>query len=79
MELLYQASRNLPTDGIRITEFDLQATQWRIIGEAPTANLAIDYVSRLKAEKELKTFLIEAKPPQLLPNEHAQFTIYGKL
>ena len=79
VELLYQASRNLPTDGIRITEFDLQSTQWRIIGEAPSANLAIDYVSRLKAEKELKTFLIDAKPPQLLPNEHAQFTIYGKL
>jgi len=79
VEILYQANKNLPTDGIRITEFDLQATQWRIIGEAPSANLAIDYVSKLKDEKELGAFLIDAKPPQLLPNEHAQFTIYGKL
>ncbi len=79
VELLYQASKNLPNDGIRITEFDLQATQWRVVGEAPTANLAIDYVSKLKEEKELGAFVIDAKPPTLLPNEHAQFTIYGKL
>ena len=79
VELLFQASKNLPTDTIRITEFDLQANQWRIVGEAPSANLAIDYVSKLKEEKELGAFQIDAKPPQLLPNEHAQFTIYGKL
>ena len=79
VELLYQATKNLPADDLRITEFDLQAAQWRIIGEAPSANLAIDYVSKLKAEKGLGAFSIDAKPPQLLPNEHAQFTIYGKL
>ena len=78
VELLFQASKNLPTDTIRITEFDLQANQWRIVGEAPSANLAIDYVSKLKEEKELGAFQIDAKPPQLLPNEHAQFTIFGK-
>jgi len=79
VELLFQTSKNLPNEEIRITEFDLQAAQWRIVGEAPSASLAIDYVAKLKAEKGLTTFSIEAKPPQLLPNEHAQFTIYGKL
>lgn len=79
VEVLYQVNKNLPADGIRITEFHLDATQWRIVGEAPSANLAIDYVSKLKAEKELGAFVIDAKPPQLLANEHAQFTIYGKL
>ena len=79
VELLFQASKNLPADTIRITEFHLDATQWRIVGEAPSANLAIDYVSKLKSAEGLAAFAIDAKPPQLLPNEHAQFTIYGKL
>ena len=78
-ELLYQINKNRPTDEIHITEFDLQPNQWRIVGEAPSANLAIDYISKLKEEKELGAFVIDAKPPQLLPNEHAQFTIFGKL
>ena len=78
-ELLYQVNKDRPTDDIHITEFDLQPAQWRVVGEAPSANLAIDYLSKLKEEKELGAFVIDAKPPQLLPNEHAQFTIYGKL
>ncbi len=79
VELLFQASKNLPNDGIRITEFNLQSAQWNIVGEAPSANLAIEYVTKLKAEKELATFIIDAKPPKILPNGHAQFTINGKL
>lgn len=79
VEVLFQVSKNLPNSEIRITEFDLAAAQWRVVGEAPTASLAIDYVAKLRAEKGLEAFTIEAKPPQLLPNEHAQFTIYGKL
>ena len=79
VEVLFQASKNLPTSEIRITEFDLKETQWRIIGEAPSANLAIDYVTKLKEEKELGAFVIDAKPPTLLPNDHAQFSIFGKL
>ena len=78
-ELLFQIDKCRPGDDIRITEFDLQPGQWRVVGEAPSANLAIDYISKLKEEKELGAFVIDAKPPQLLPNEHAQFTIYGKL
>ena len=78
-ELLYQINKDRPTDDIHITEFDLQPAQWRVVGEAPSANLAIDYLSKLKEEKELGAFVIDAKPPQLLPNEHAQFTIFGKL
>ena len=79
VELLYQVHKNLPNESVRITEFYLDTGLWRIVGEAPSANLAIDYISKLKEEKELGTFLIDAKPPQLLPNEHAQFTISGKL
>ena len=77
-ELLFQIDKNRPTADIHITEFHLDPGQWRIIGEAPSANLAIDYLAKLKEEKELSIFVIDAKPPQLLPNDHAQFTIYAK-
>ena len=79
VELLYQANKNLPNDGIRITEFDLRGAEWRIIGEAPSANLAVDYITKLKEEKDLGAFLIDGKLGQILPNEHAPFNIFGKL
>lgn len=78
VELLFQLQRALPDPAVRITEFDQQPTQWRVTGEAPTAGLAIDYVARLKADRDLSAYQITAAPPQLLPNEHAQFGIFGK-
>jgi hypothetical protein len=78
VELLYLVLRGLPTDEVRITEFDETPDQWRLVGEAPSANLAIDYVARIKEDKDLAAYQINAPPPQLLPNEHAQFNIFGK-
>ncbi len=79
VELLYLLQKALPDRAVRITEFDQQlGQQWRITGEAPSAALAIDYVSRIKAAAELSSYEITAGPPQLLPNEHAQFSIFGK-
>lgn len=79
VELLYLLQQALPDREVRITEFDQQlGQQWRLTGEAPSALLAIDYVSRLKATGELSAYQITAGPPQLLPNDHAQFSIFGK-
>lgn len=79
LELLYLLQRDLPAESVRITEFDVQSGgQWRVTGEAPNANLAIDYVTRIKGDKDLTAYQINAGPPQLLPNEHAQFSIFGK-
>jgi hypothetical protein len=78
VELLYLLQRALPDDTVRITEFGQELGQWHITGEAPSAGLAIDYVARIKADKELAAYEITAGPPQLLPNEHAQFGIFGK-
>lgn len=78
VELLFLLLRGLPTDEVRITEFDQTPDGWRIVGEAPSANLAIDYVARIKEDKDLSIYQINAPPPQLLPNEHAQFTLFGK-
>ena len=77
-ELLYLVNKNRPTDDIHITEFHLDPGQWRIIGEAPSVNLALDYLAKLKEEKELGTFVIDAQQPKLVAGEHAQFTIFGK-
>ncbi len=77
-ELLYLVNKNRPTDDIHITEFHLDPGQWRIIGEAPSVNLALDYLAKLKEEKELGSFVIDAQQPKLVAGEHAQFTIFGK-
>lgn len=78
VELLFLLQRALPDTTVRITEFSQELGQWRITGEAPSAGLAIDYVTRIKADKDLEAYEITAGPPQLLPNEHAQFGIFGK-
>lgn len=78
VELLYQLHKNLPNAEVKITELDQQLTGWKVVGEAPSAALAIDYVDRLKKDPELQAWQVSAGQPQLLPNEHAQFTIFGK-
>ena len=78
-ELLYQIDRNRPTPDLNVTAFHLEPGLWRIVGEAPSVNLAIDYLAKLKEEKELGSFVIDGQQPKLLPaNDHAQFTISGK-
>lgn len=79
VELLYQIQKSMPSDSIRITQFDQSLGQFTIDGEAPTAALAVEYGEQLKSNPELKDFHIEVAPPAILPNEHAQFRIFGKL
>jgi hypothetical protein len=78
VELLYHLHKNLPNPEVKITEIDLQLTQWKTVGEAPSAALAIDYVDKLKADQELGIWQVSAGQPQILANEHAQFSIFGK-
>ena len=78
VELLYLLNRCLPDDTVRFTEFDQVPEQWRIVGEAPSASLAIEYLSRLKRDPDLSSNDISADPPRLLANERAQFQVIGK-
>lgn len=78
VELLYLLNRCLPGDTVRFTEFDQVPQQWRIVGEAPSASLAIEYLSRLKQDPDLSGNEISADPPRLLANERAQFQVIGK-
>ncbi len=78
VEMLYLIDRCIPGADVRLTEFELSLPQWRIVGEAPSATLAVQYVSRLKDAPELSDCQINAGPPQLLAGERAQFSIFGK-
>ncbi len=78
VELLYHLHKNLPNAEVKITELDQQLTGWKVVGEAPNAALAIDYVGKLKKDPDIAAWEISSGQPQILPNEHAQFTIFGK-
>jgi hypothetical protein len=79
VEVLFQVTNSLPSEEIRITVFDQSPAQFMVEGEAPTAALAIDFGERLKNNTELKQFQFNIAAPTILPNEHAQFRIFGKL
>ena len=78
IEVLYLLQRCLPADTVRFTEFEQEPQQWRVVGEAPTPGLAIDYLARLKKDPELSSNDISADPPQVLANDRAQFQVIGK-
>ena len=79
VELLFQVCSSLPSDGIRITNFEVSKDQFMVEAEAPTAALAIDFGDQLKANAILQSYHFEIGPPSLLANEHAQLRIIGKL
>ncbi|HEV7868369.1 MAG TPA: hypothetical protein VGO90_11855 [Chthoniobacteraceae bacterium] len=79
IEILHQIHKNLPSAEVLITEFEHSPSQWKVVGEAPSAILAIEYVQKLKGEKELEAWTITSGEPDLLPNEHAKFSVFGRL
>ena len=78
IETLALANKSRPKDDVRINVFDSSPGQFMVEGEAPSAELAIDFAERLRAEPELSDYGIETAPPQILPNDHAHFVITGK-
>lgn len=78
VEILYQVSRSLPSDAMRITLFEQSPEQFLVEGEAPTANLAIEFGEKLKKNAELSGYQFEAAPPTILPNGGAQMRIFGR-
>jgi len=78
VEVLYLAHRSLPTEDVRITEFTQAGGKWTLVGEAPSANLAIEYAEKLKNEQELEAWKILSAPPAILKGEQARFSIEGR-
>ncbi|MDD5350823.1 MAG: hypothetical protein PHQ12_11485 [Chthoniobacteraceae bacterium] len=78
VELLFQTWQCLPSEETRITRFELARDQIAVEGEAPDAQQAIAFAEKIKTQPELSDYRFESAPPVLLPNEHAQFRIFGK-
>jgi len=86
VEILRALFDNLPSSEVHFTAFDHNPVpqgntpgQFMIEGEAPTANVAIEYVEKLKTDPTLQQFKIEAGPPSILANGSAHFKVFGKL
>lgn len=77
VEQLYLVNRNRQPD-THITQFTSSPEQFTVKGEAADAGKAIDFAEKLRAEKELSAYQIESGQPKILPNNHAQFSIFGK-
>jgi hypothetical protein len=79
VEILQQIYKTVPSDDLKVTVFDHTPGQFMVEGEAPTASMAIQYMDALRANPDLSAFRFDAAPPEILPNEHAHFRIFGKL
>ena len=78
VEVITQATKALPSDQVRITDFTYTPAKWTLVGEAPSANLAIEYSDKLKAEPELARWSITSGSPTILKGEQARFSIEGR-
>jgi hypothetical protein len=80
VEIAWLVFKSRPGPEVHITQLDCNPSQFMVEGEAPSAAAAIDFLERLKAEQGLSAFKVESPtPPVILPNETAQFRIFGKL
>lgn len=78
LEILFATCQSLPSVETRITQFDWSRDQFMVEGEAPNAQAAIGLAEKLKKQAALGDYRIESGQPVILPNEHAQFRIFGK-
>lgn len=78
VEVLFQVFQGLPSKDVRITNFTFKPAEFVVEGEAPSGASAVEFADQLKKNPQLATYKIDLGPPQLLPNDHAQFRIFGK-
>ena len=79
IEILHLSQQNRPSNEVKFTLFDHNLTQFMIEGEAPSANMAIGYAEKLRAEPGLADFKLETPAPQILKDDRAKFRFFGKL
>ena len=80
VEIIYQAWHARPSQDVWITSVDTKPNEFSIEGEAPSPAIAIAYLQKLQSEPELSAYQITMpSQPTILPNEHAKFSIFGKL
>ncbi len=78
LEILLHLSESLPSPEVRITAYNQSAHQISLTGEADSPALAYQFAEKVKKNPQLQSFQFEMGPPQILPNNHAQFRLEGK-
>jgi hypothetical protein len=78
VELLRSLHATMPSPDIKFTRFKINATGFELEGEAPSIGSAIDFAEKLKANPDLADFAISAATPTNLPDDRAQFRLFGK-
>ena len=83
IETLLQVYECLPPgDVIRLTSYNASLAgqpSLGILGEAPSAAIAVEFTEKLKVQPGLRKFHLKASPPAILPNGHASFRVEGNL
>ncbi len=79
IEVLRAIYESLPSADVHITAYTQAARQLSLEGEASSAALAYQFTEKVKKNPALQRFNFEMQPPRLLPNDHAQFRLEGKL
>lgn len=78
LEILFQISRLLPKDGVRLTLFEMNLDRVLIQGEASTLAAALKFQDDLKKSTELEPLYDwTAEGPKQLPNGSTRFQIDG--
>jgi len=78
LEVLYQAARLLPKDGVRFTLFEMNLDRVLIQGEASTLAAALKFQDDLKKNNDLEAlYEWSAEGPKQLPNGSTRFQIDG--
>ena len=77
LEVLYQAARLLPEEGVRLTLFEMDLGRVILQGEAKDFTAAQLYMDAVKKSKELSGYDWTAENPKSLPNRSARFQIDG--
>lgn len=78
IERLYQATRLLPDQGVRLVVFEQRGADIVIAGEASSTPAAIKYSNDLRRSPEWSGFEWEIPQPKILPNNSAQFRITAR-
>lgn len=79
VEILQHLSESLPSPDVRITSYSQSARQISITGEAKSPALVFQFVEKVKKHPDLQTFVFDLPtPPQILPNDRAQFRLEGR-
>ena len=77
LEVLHEAARLLPEEGVRLTLFEMNLGRVILQGEAKDFTAAQLYMDAVKKSKDLSGYEWTAENPKSLPNRSARFQIDG--